>query len=106
MAQAEAFGEVGDGRFCAVGGSGDVEQELVLLGLKAGLGGAEFAEVKELAECVAEFCQGLDSLAVYGVVHEDNYIVLRCLLLDRRSARHTVAGVSGSIDVIDSADVQ
>jgi hypothetical protein len=41
-----------------------VEQELVLLGMEAGFGGAAFAEVEELAEGVAELGQGLESLVV------------------------------------------
>jgi hypothetical protein len=89
MAQAEPLGYVGDCGLLAVGGSGDVEQELMLLGMEAGVGGAAFAEVEELAEGVAELGQGLESLPVVGVAmgvaierwgrspHEKYYIALR-----------------------------
>jgi hypothetical protein len=64
MTEAEPFCYVGYRGLLSVRGSGDVEQELVLLRVEAGFGGAAFAEVEELAEGVAELGEGLESLAV------------------------------------------
>ena len=52
--EAEPFGYVRYGRLREVGGSGDVEQELVLLGMKAVVSGTGFAEMEELTEGVSE----------------------------------------------------
>jgi hypothetical protein len=67
MAEAQPLGYIRYRRLFGVGCSGDVEQELVLLGMEAGVGGAAFAEVEKLAEGVAELGQVLESLAVVGV---------------------------------------
>jgi hypothetical protein len=74
MAEAEAFGDPGDGGFYAVGRSGDLQHELMLLGMQGGLGSGLLAEVEELAESVAEFGEGLEALAVWGGVHGCLYI--------------------------------
>lgn len=49
VAQAEAFGGVGDGDRGSGGRAGDLKEKLVLLGLQAGLGGRGFTEVQEAA---------------------------------------------------------
>jgi hypothetical protein len=54
MPQAEPLGYVGDRRLRAVGSSGDVEQELMLLGVETGVRGTGFAEVEKLPQGVAE----------------------------------------------------
>jgi len=54
MAQPEPLGYVRYGCFDAVRGSGDVQQELVLLGMEACFGGAGLAEMEKLAQGVAE----------------------------------------------------
>jgi hypothetical protein len=76
MAQAKPVGDVGDGGFHAVGGPGNLEQKLMLLGLQAGLSGGLFAEVQEAAESVAEFRQGLKAVVVgwIGVKHSEEII--------------------------------
>jgi hypothetical protein len=38
----------------------------MLLGMKTGLLGASFTEVKKLPERVSKFCQGLQPLSVFG----------------------------------------
>jgi hypothetical protein len=54
MPQAEPFRSVGDRRLRAVGSSGDVEQELVLLGMETSVCGTGFAEMEKLPQGVAE----------------------------------------------------
>ena len=58
VAKAEALGGVGNGGRGAVGGTGDLEQELMLLGMEADGGGGGFAEVEEAAELEAEVGEG------------------------------------------------
>ena len=49
VAQAKPFGCVGDGDGCALRGAGDLEKELVLLGVQADLESGRFAELDEAA---------------------------------------------------------
>ncbi len=56
VAEAEAVGEVADGG--RLGRAGDLEEELVLLRMKAGAAGGVFTEVEEEAELVAEVGEG------------------------------------------------
>ena len=58
VAQAEALGGVGDGGWGAVGGAGDLEEQLVLLGMEADGDGGGFAEMEEAAELEAEVGEG------------------------------------------------
>jgi hypothetical protein len=78
MAKAEADGGVGDGGGDAVGGSGDLQQELMLLGWEIALGGGCLAELQEGAELVAELGENLEAALVF--VRRHRYIVSRCIL--------------------------
>ncbi len=60
VAEAEALGGVGDGGERAVGCSGDLQQELMLLGMQIDFVGGLLAEVGEGAEVVAELGEGLE----------------------------------------------
>ena len=73
MAEAEAFGDVGDGYEGGVGGAGDLQQKLMLLGLEASLGGALLAEVEEFAEFVAEVGEWLEGAHSIIVSYCDTY---------------------------------
>jgi hypothetical protein len=66
VAEAEAGGGVGDGGGDAVGGAGDLEQELMLLGGEVALGGGGFAELQEGAELVAELGEGLQAVEMFA----------------------------------------
>jgi hypothetical protein len=55
MAEAETFGDPGDGGFDAVWRTGDLQHELMLLGLEACFVGGLFAEEEEFAQGVTEF---------------------------------------------------
>jgi hypothetical protein len=79
--QAEPFGGVGDRGFGAVGRSGDLQQQLVLLGVQACLFGALLAKQQKLPERIAKRGERLQYLIVwYGrsSLHISNCIVIRC----------------------------
>ena len=63
VAESKAVGDIGDGGVHAIGCTGDLQQELVLLGLKAGLRSGLFAEGEEFTERVAEFRKRLEPYA-------------------------------------------
>jgi hypothetical protein len=67
MAKAQSFGDVGDGGFNAVGRSGYVQKELMLLGMETGFGRAALAEMKELSQGIAKLGQGLQPLLIVSV---------------------------------------
>ena len=90
MAQAEADGGVGDGGCDAVGGSGDLQQELMLLGGEIALGGGGLAELQEGAELVAELGENLKSAVVF--VRRHKYIVSDVLVPTIRSFSREDAG--------------
>jgi len=85
MAEAETLGNPGDGGLDALRGSGDLEHELMLLGLKVGLKSGLFAEIEELTKGIAEFSEGLETLAGLRIrlrfrgCGGHRYIVSRCI---------------------------
>jgi hypothetical protein len=64
VAEAQALGGVGDGGEGARGGSCDLEEELVLLGVELELLGGLLAELEEGSELVAELGEGLEEVGL------------------------------------------
>ena len=76
VAQAEALGGVGDGGDGACRGAGDLEQQLVLLGLKTGGMRGLLTELDKGAKAIAKFGQPFDQAGRGGMVLH-RYIVSR-----------------------------
>ena len=65
--QAKPLGRVRDGDRLAVACAGDLQEELMLLGLEAGFERDAFAEVDKAAELIAKFCQAPKQRARAGL---------------------------------------
>jgi hypothetical protein len=69
VAEAEALGGVGDGEDCVCGGAGDLQEELVLLGMQIDLLGGLLAEVEEGSELVAKVSESV----------QEGGLIVRCV---------------------------
>jgi len=64
VSQTQSLRSIRYRRFNIVRSTGDVQQELMLLGMETSVYGASFAEVEELPKRIAELGQCLNSLSI------------------------------------------